>query len=144
MGTAITIAVLPGVFGQPEPDQPVKPVTVCEVLGDLPKYSGKDVAIVGRLDCDIGLIDRTCFLTQDQCDQSIMTEAFVWPTKVWIVEYWDETIPMPPLGNPQIDVPKLIEKLSILRKTTKLGSHRSRLGCELNISRSRMAGVFSA
>jgi hypothetical protein len=69
------IALLPGMFGQPKSDQPVKPVTVCEVLGDLPKYSGKNSAILGRLDCDIGLIDRTCFLTQDQCKRPITTEA---------------------------------------------------------------------
>jgi hypothetical protein len=46
----ISLVVLPGMFGQPKSDQPVKPVTVCDVLGDLSKYSGQDVAILGRLE----------------------------------------------------------------------------------------------
>jgi hypothetical protein len=121
---AISLAVLPGMFGQPQPDQPVKPVTVCEVLGDLPKYSGKNVAILGRLDCDIGLIDRTCFLAQDQCERPITTEGYVWPTKVMIADYWEEGMPKPPSRNPQIDEPALIEKMSLIRKATKLGLHK--------------------
>jgi hypothetical protein len=121
---AISISVLPCMFGQPNSDRPAKPVTVCEVLSDLPKYSGKDVAILGRLDCDIGLIDRTCFLAQDQCERPITTEGYDWPTKLLVGDYWEEGMPKPPSGNPQIDELTLIEKLSLLRKTTKLGLHK--------------------
>jgi hypothetical protein len=129
---AVIAVVLPGMFGQPEPDQPVKPVTVCEVLGDLPKFSGKGLAILGRLDCQSSLIDRTCFLAQDHCERPITTEAFVWPTNIWIAEYWDEGIPKPPSANPLIDEPTLIDKLSLLRKTTKLRSHRKDVFKTLN------------
>ena len=86
---AVTIAVLPGIFGQPNSDRPVKPVTVCEVMGDLPNYDGKDLAILGRLDCESGLIDRTCFLAEDQCERPIATAGHVWATKILI----DEGIP---------------------------------------------------
>jgi hypothetical protein len=51
---AVIVVVLPGLFGQPGPDQAVKPVAVCEVLGDLPKFSGKDVVILARLDQRVG------------------------------------------------------------------------------------------
>ena len=120
----VAFSVVTGLFGQPEPDQPVKPVTVCEVLGDMPQYSGKDVAILGRLDCSISLIDRTCFLAQDQCERPITTEGHVWPSKILVADYWEEGMPKPPSGNPQIDEPSLIEKLLLLRKTTKLSLHK--------------------
>jgi hypothetical protein len=116
-------AVLPAMFGQPKPDQPVKPVMVCEVLGDLLKYRGKNLAILGRLDCGDSLIDRNCFLAEDQCERPVITEGYVWPSRVFVGEHWEEGMPKPPSGTPQIDEPTLIEKLSLLRKTTKLGFH---------------------
>jgi hypothetical protein len=85
---AISLSTLPGVFGQPNSDRPVKPVTVCEVLGDLPKYSGKDFAILGRLDSGTSsLIDRNYFLSEDKCERSITTEGYVWPTKNLLGDY---------------------------------------------------------
>src|ERR1035438_7566607 len=109
---AISLVGLPGLFGQPAPDQPVKPVTVCEVLGDLPKYSGKDFAILGRLDCGWRQLYHTCFLAEDECKRPITTEGYVWPTKILIVVYWEEGMPMPPNGDRQIDDLTTTQKLS--------------------------------
>ena len=121
---AISLAVLPAVFGQSNSDRPIKPVTVCEVLGDLQTYNGKDLAIIGRFDCLSNLLDRTCFLAQDQCQRPITTAGHVWPTKLFIIEDWHDGVPQPPSANPQIDEPSLIETLMILRKTTNLSLHQ--------------------
>jgi hypothetical protein len=123
----ISLSVHPGMFGQSKSDRPVKPITVCEVLGDLPKYSGKDFAIMGRVDCGSSFIDRTFFLAEDQCERPVTTDGYSWPTKIMIVDYWDEGMPKPPSAKPHIDEPTLIDKLSLLRKTTKLGLHREAL-----------------
>ena len=121
----LSLALLvPGMFRRPKSDQQLKPVTVCEVLGNLQKYSDQDLAILGRLDCGSSVIDRTCFLVEKQCERPIATETFVWPSKVLIVDYWHEGMPKPPTGNPQIDQPTLTEKLSLIRKSTKLGLHK--------------------
>jgi hypothetical protein len=48
-GVASAIAVLPGiVFAQVKSDDQVKPISVCDVLLDLPRFNGKDVAVFGR------------------------------------------------------------------------------------------------
>jgi hypothetical protein len=120
----VAVAFLPGdLFGQSKSDRRVKLVTVCELLRDLQKYTDKDLAILGRLDCGHSLTDNPCFLTEDRCERPITTEGYVWPNKVAITG-WEEGVAKPPSEVPQIDQPTLIEKLSLVRKNTKLGLHR--------------------
>ena len=59
--------------------QPIKPVTVCEVLEDLPRYSGKTIAVLGRLASN--LIDGA-WLTETGCS-SVEPSTPIWPHAVF-------------------------------------------------------------
>jgi hypothetical protein len=85
---AARIAVLLSglVFGQ----EAVKPVTVCEVLANAKAFSGKPVAIVGRLECHWSLIDHTCYLAEGRCERPVTTEGYVWPNKILLAGYRQE------------------------------------------------------
>src|ERR1035438_9802027 len=90
---ALVAAVLPVMmFGQ----ESVKPVTVCEVLANLKKFNRKPVATVRRLDCSWSLTDHTCHLAQDGCEHPVRTEAYVWPNRIMLADYWEEGMPKPP------------------------------------------------
>jgi hypothetical protein len=104
--------------------QKLTPVTVCEVLSNLNKFSGKPVVIVGRLDCSWSLIDHTCYLSEDQCKRPVTTEGYVWPNQIIFKDNWKEGMPKPPTGNPEITDAAVLRKISSLRKTTKLGFHK--------------------
>jgi hypothetical protein len=101
-----------------------KPVTVCESLADHKKFSGKPIAIVGRIECGASLIDHVCFLVEDRCDQPNRTDGHAWPNKVLIVNYWEEGMPKPPSTIPEIDQATLVKKLSLVGKSTVLGLHK--------------------
>lgn len=101
-----------------------KPVTVCEALANRKKFSGKPLAIVGRMDCGISLVDHVCFLAQDHCEQPVTTDGYAWPNKVLIVDYSEEGMPKPPATTPEIDQNTLMKTLSLIRKTATLGLHR--------------------
>ena len=55
--------------------QRVKPVTVCEVLGNLSAYGNSVVAIVGRMDISASLIDHYEYVSQGHCDQPLHTQG---------------------------------------------------------------------
>jgi hypothetical protein len=101
-----------------------KPVTVCETLADPKKFSGKPVAIVGRIECGASLIDHVCFLAEDRCDQPVTTDGYPWPNKVLIVNYWEEGMPKPPSTMPEVDQATLLKKLSIVARNSTLGLHK--------------------
>lgn len=123
-GLFVCVAVLCGTeFGQSRQDYDAGPITVCEVLRDARKYNGKNLAVLGRLDCGHGLIDNPCVLVEDRCEWPVATEGKVWPKEVAIVP-WERGVPMPPKVFPRIDPAALIEKLSLVRSTTKLGLHK--------------------
>ena len=118
------VAVLCGTaFGQSKSDDHAKPITVCELLRDAHKYRGKTLAVLGRLDCGHSLIDNPCFLAEDQCEPTSATAGNVLPDKVAIVS-WEQGMPKPPAVFPQINQTTLIQKLSLVRKATKLGLHK--------------------
>ena len=102
----------------------LKPMTVCEALAGRKKLGNKPVAIVGRIDCGISLIDRVCFLTEERCEQPVVTGGHAWPNKVVIVDYWEEGMPKLPPVAPEIDQSTLLKKLAKIRKTTTLGMHK--------------------
>src|ERR1022692_4758293 len=90
----------------------VKVVTVWEVLADLKEYGNANVAIVGRLDVVGGIIDRYQYVSQDQCDQPLTTQGYVWPSKILIWPYRQKGLPSPPTDQPALSLQLLAEKLS--------------------------------
>lgn len=101
-------------------------VTVCEVLGDATKYNGTRVALLGRADCGPLLIDRSCFLAEDRCPQSLVTHGHRWPTKIWLQFDYGNGLPKTKLPEEKLIVeePAMIDKLAVVRRSTKLGFHR--------------------
>ena len=119
----------------------VKPVTVCDVLADLDRFSGRPIAIVGRLDCSWSLTDHTCHLAEHKCERPVATQGFVWPNKILLMEDWEEGMPKPPTENPEIESAALLQKLSLISQTTRLGFHKEPLfrGKDHTIIFTRMA-----
>ena len=122
----------------------VKPVTVCEVLADLNRFSGKPVAIAGRLDCSWSLTDHTCHLAEDKCDRPVVTQGFVWPNKILLMEDWEEGMPKPPTESPEIESAAVFQKLFLISQTTSLRFHKEPLfrTKDSTIIFSRMADVM--
>ena len=121
--TAFTLVGLP-VSCQTARSRDVQLLSVCEILSDLQKYRGKDLAILGRIDCGNSLIDHVCFLAEDRCERPLTIEGHVWPNQVLIVDNWEEGIPKPPTRKPEITQDTLVQKLSLVRRRTKLGLHK--------------------
>ena len=47
---AVAIAMLTSLMSaQVKSDAPLKPVSVCDILFDLPQFEGKNVAVLGRI-----------------------------------------------------------------------------------------------
>jgi hypothetical protein len=96
------------------PPQPLKPVTVCELLVNQDKYNGTNVAVIGRYD----YTNEGSWLTEDTCDWKPGNEV-VWRNIIW-VHCCYQPAPDPPSGSLLLDESALIEKLALLRKSTKL------------------------
>jgi hypothetical protein len=94
-------------------DGPLVPVTVCEVLGDLPMYDGKAVAALGRY----SFREKGRWLSEESCGDG----AAATPT-LWLVEDTNNG-PRPP-DNFEMDGIVLEHKLAEIRKRTALGKFR--------------------
>jgi hypothetical protein len=101
----------------------VKIVTVREVLGDVNRYAGKAIAIVGRMRYDISLIDHYEFLSQDGCKRQIVTHGYTWPNEIQVWTFHKEGAPRPPSDKPQLALNEIAAKIAEVRRTTKLGTH---------------------
>jgi len=114
----IAVAMLPGaLLGQ----ERVRPVTVCEALANAKRLStSSPVGVLGRLYCPPSF-ENACWLTEDHCDQPVLYAGRTWPSKIWIEFIQPETLQL------KIDPAVLREKLSVIRKTTKLGMHQTML-----------------
>ena len=120
VATFIAVVVLPGIaIGQSKPNERAKPITVCEVLANLRDHNGKAVAVLGRLDHVVSLIDGRSFLAEDRCEHPLVTDGYRWPNKILIWQ-WEEGLPKPPQNTPEIDHETLVEKLLFVRKGTAL------------------------
>lgn len=104
---------------------PVKLLTVCEVLADNQRFAGRAVAVVGRLESIIGLIDRSDFLSQDACDHPVTTHGHIWANKILVWSGWEEGMPKPPPTKFEPDPSILARKILEVRQTTELGSHQT-------------------
>ncbi len=122
---AIAIAVLSvPALGQAKPDHRVKVLTVCEVLGNVHRYSNAAVAVVGRMERSVSVIDHYEFLSQDHCEHPVITNGHTWENKMMIWASSEMGMPDPPSDKPDLDHSIVVAKLSTLRKTTKLGTHK--------------------
>ena len=110
-------------FGQRNSSGQLQVLTVCEVLGDVNRYANTAVAVVGRMERSVSLIDHYEFLSQDRCEHPVVTHGHVWSDKIQIWVNWEEGMPKPPSDRPKLQRPVVAAKLSVVRKTTKLGSH---------------------
>lgn len=127
MRTAIRITwmMITGiVVGQKRPEGQVKVLTVCEVLGNLPRYADTVVAVVGRLERSVSLIDRYDFLSQDRCEHPVIAHGHVWSDKIQLWAGWEAGMPKPPSDRPKLGQSVIAAKLSIVRTTTEVGSHQ--------------------
>ena len=104
-------------------------LTVCEVLGDVNRYADTAVAVVGRMERSVSLIDHYEFLSQDRCEHPAITRGHTWSNKIQIWADWEEGMPRPPSDGAKLQAAVLAAKLSFVRRTTRLGftkSHDSR------------------
>jgi hypothetical protein len=116
--TAVFITQLPTALAQPL----VKLVTVCEVLADLNRFTGKSVGIIGRVDCTNEIVDPHCCLVEDRCQRPFVTNGVMWPNKIWLE--WDHDSSGHSPKAPDIDQVELKNKLAVVAKSTALGFHK--------------------
>jgi hypothetical protein len=100
-------------------DEPaLQPVTVCEVLQDLPAYDGKVVAIVGRF----SLRQNGRWLGEQNCNRKLVIGEQEWPTALWVA-YDPASAPKPP-SVLAVDGVLLAQKLRAVRLATSLTKFR--------------------
>jgi hypothetical protein len=119
----ITVVMTTGIAVERSNGQ-VKVLTVCEVLGNIAHYADTGVAVVGRMERSVSLIDHSEFLSQDRCEHPIVTHGHVWPDKIQIWAAWEAGMPKPPSDRLKLEHSVVAPKLSIVRKTTELGFHQ--------------------
>jgi hypothetical protein len=87
----------------------ITPLTVCEILADLPAHDGKNVAVLGRY----SFRRDGRWMGEESCGSG--------PGMVLLNE--DSTAPRPP-GNFELDAPMLNKKFAEMVKRTSLGKFR--------------------
>ena len=92
---------------------PVVPVTVCEVLSDLPAHEGKEVAVLGRY----SFRKDGRWIGEQSCDPSTSV-----PPMLWLQE--DSSAAPKPPGNFELDAATLNRKFAAMLKLTSLGKFR--------------------
>lgn len=112
------------ISGQQRSNGQLKVLTVCEVLGNLPLYADNAVAVVGRMERTVSLIDHSEFLSQDRCGHPVITHGHTWSDKIQVWAAWEAGMPKPPSDRPKFEASVVAMKLSIVQKTTKVGSHQ--------------------
>ena len=94
-------------------DPPIPPVTVCEILADLPAHEGKDVAVVGRY----SFRRDGRWIGEESCDPADTVPPMLWLTEDSIDG------PKPP-ANFEFDAAALNKKFAALTRRTSLGKFR--------------------
>jgi hypothetical protein len=121
IGVTMTTSMI---VGQQRSVTQVKVLTVCEVLGNVTRYADTAVAVVGRMERSVSRTDHYVFLSQDHCEHPVITHGHVWSDKIQIWDAWEAGMPKPPSDRPMLEPSVVAPKLSLVRKTTKAGSHR--------------------
>ncbi len=120
----ITGLMTTGIMVGQRPNGQAKVLTVCEVLGNVPRYADSVVAVVGRLESSVSLTDYYDFLSQDRCEHPVITHGHLWSDKIQVWGGWEAGMPKPPSDRPKLEQSVIASKLLIVRKTTKVGSHQ--------------------
>jgi hypothetical protein len=104
-------------FGQTRAEEPIKVVTVCDILLGGAEFNGKTVAVLGRFAGS----DEGQWLVEDECGRKVEVNGVVRESSVWLVP---RSSPFQAnSGTPPFDQDSLKAKLSQVGKTTKLGKH---------------------
>ncbi len=103
-------------FGQTNTADRVKVQTVCDILLDQGRFSGKAVAVLGRFIAS----DEGAWLTEDDCGRKVEAQGVPLHVSVWIEQ---RGIPSGTPGTPMLDQDSLKLKLAQAAKTTTLGKH---------------------
>ena len=112
IGRCVVLALFLAVFATAA-DPPILPVTVCEVLADLPAHDGKDVAILGRY----SFRRDGRWIGEESCDPATTV-----PPMLWLTE--DSTDAPKPPANFELDATVLNKKFAGLTRHTSLGKFR--------------------
>jgi hypothetical protein len=112
IGRSIYLALLLAAFAIAA-DPPIPPVTVCEVLADLPAHEGKDVAVLGRY----SFRRDGRWIGEQSCEPATAVPPVLWLTEDAIDG------PKPP-ANLEFDVAVLNKKFAGLTRHTSLGKFR--------------------
>jgi hypothetical protein len=118
------ILVAGAAAGQQTSSSRVQVLTVCEVLADVDRYAGAAVAVVGRMERSVSVIDHYEFLSQDHCDRRVITHRYAWSNKIQVWTFSEEGMPKAPNDKPTLERSRVAGKLVAVRKTTKLGTHK--------------------
>lgn len=94
-------------------DSPIPPVTVCEVLADLPAHEGKDVAVLGRF----SFRRDGRWIGEQACDSGALA-----PSLLWLAEDANDG-PKPPASF-EFDVAVLNKKFIAMTRNTTLGKFK--------------------
>jgi hypothetical protein len=98
-------------------DPPLVPLSVCEVLRDLPSYEGKNVAVLGRY----SFRESGRWMGEQACDVGSPGPGGA-PPLLWLVEDSGDG-PKPP-GDFELDAAALNRKFAGMRQHTSLGKFR--------------------
>ena len=124
--TALLVTLLAGVAAgqQVSSSSRVRVLTVCEVLADVSRHADTVVAVVGQLERSISLTDHYEYLSEERCERPVVTHGHVWSNRIQVWTDWEVGIPKPPSDSPRLDPAVVAEKLSLVRRTTRLGVHQ--------------------
>lgn len=106
MGCALALAAFAAAS---DPSPVIAPLTVCEVLADLPAHDGKSLAVLGRY----SFRKDGRWIGEESCGSG----------PGMLILYEDATAPRPP-GSLELDAPVLNKKFAELVKRTSLGKFR--------------------
>jgi hypothetical protein len=112
VGRCVALALFLAAFATAA-DPPIPPVTVCEILADLPAHDGKDVAVLGRY----SFRRDGRWIGEDACDPASSV-----PPMLWLTE--DSTDGPKPPANFEFDSAVLNKKFAALTRHTALGKFR--------------------
>ena len=76
IGRCILLALLLTAFAIAA-DPPIPPVTVCEVLADLPAHEGKETAVLGRY----SFRHEGRWMSEQSCDPAVTVSTVLWLTE---------------------------------------------------------------
>src|SRR5438045_1197238 len=112
IATLALLLVSAAVCAEPPPEPSLVPLTVCEVLRDLPAEDGKPAAVLGRY----SFRQTGRWMAEQDCDPAV-------PESPQLLLVEDPAAPRPP-ENYELDGPAVDRKLAGVRRHTTLGKFR--------------------